>query len=100
MTGKAFIIPILIIALVGFVATPPVHAELATVTALLAAGFITTVLVVEAVETISDDSAESDQKDRESEPSEKETEDQARLPYSTITGQSRPGQTLSSMNAT
>jgi hypothetical protein len=76
MQGKAFIIPILIIALVGITAAPPAQAELATVTALLAAGFITTVLVVE---TIDDVTTEPEGQEQTSEPPEKNSDAQARL---------------------
>lgn len=62
MRGKAFIIPILIIALLGFVSAPPAEAELATVTAILVAGFVTTALIVESVEYVEEEqeAAQSD----------------------------------------
>jgi hypothetical protein len=81
MQGKAFIIPILIIALIGVTAVPPAQAELATVTALLAAGFITTVLMVETIDEVT---TEPEGKEQKSEPPEKNSEAQARLERSVV----------------
>lgn len=47
MKGKAFIVPILVIALVTFMAAPPAQAEFVTLTVVLLASLITTGLVVE-----------------------------------------------------
>jgi hypothetical protein len=60
MKGKAFIVPILIIALVTFFAAPPVQAEFVTLTVVLLAGLITTGLAVETVRSNNDD--QTDQK--------------------------------------
>jgi hypothetical protein len=49
MKAKFFIIPILIVAFVTAIAAPPAHAELVTLTVILAAAFASAVVVKEAV---------------------------------------------------
>ena len=49
MKAKHFIIPILIVALVTAIAAPPAHAELVTLTVILAAAFVSAVVVKEVV---------------------------------------------------
>ena len=60
MRGKTLIVPILVIALVTFLAAPPVQAEFVTLTVILLAGLITTGLAVETVRSKNDD--QTDQK--------------------------------------
>ena len=49
MNAKHFIIPILIVAFVTAIAAPPAHAELVTLTVILAATFASAVVVKEVV---------------------------------------------------
>ena len=54
MKGKAFIVPILVIALVTFIAAPPAQAEFVTLTIILLASLITTGLVVDTARSKND----------------------------------------------
>jgi len=49
MNAKHFIIPILIVAFVTAIAAPPAHAELVTLTVILAAAFASAVVVKEVL---------------------------------------------------
>jgi hypothetical protein len=49
MNTKSFIIPILVVALVGVIAAPPVQAEFVTLSIILAAAFGTAVVANETV---------------------------------------------------
>jgi hypothetical protein len=49
MKAKYFIIPILIVAFVTVIAAPPAHAELVTLTVILAAAFASAILVKEVI---------------------------------------------------
>ena len=49
MKAKYFIIPILIVAFVTAIAAPPAHAELVTLTVILASAFASAILVKEVI---------------------------------------------------
>ena len=75
MKAKFFIIPILIVAFVTAIAAPPAHAELVTLTVILAAAFASAVVVKEVV--ISEPDNETASK-----PDEADSNKQASVDYS------------------
>ena len=77
MKAKHFIIPILIVAFVTAIAAPPAHAELVTLTVILAAAFASAVVVKEVV------ISESDTKTA-SKPDDSDSNKQASTDYSKI----------------
>ena len=66
MKAKYFIIPILIVAFGTAIAAPPAHAELVTLTIILAAAFASAVVVKEVVTSESDTKTASKSDDSDS----------------------------------
>ena len=66
MNAKRLIIPILIVAFVTAIAAPPAHAELVTLTVILAAAFASAVVVKEVVITEPDTKTASKPDDSDS----------------------------------
>ena len=77
MKGKFFIIPILVVAFVTAIAAPPTHAELVTLTVILAAAFASAVVVKEVVTSEPDTKTASKSDDSDS-------NKQARADYSKL----------------
>ena len=66
MKAKYFIIPILIMVFVTAIAAPPAHAELVTLTVILAAAFASAVVVKEVVTSEPDTNTASKSDDSDS----------------------------------
>jgi len=77
MNAKHFFIPILIVAFVTAIAAPPAHAELVTLTVILAAAFASAVVVKEVV------ISEPDTKTA-SKPDDSDSNKQSRTEYSKL----------------
>jgi hypothetical protein len=77
MKGKYFIIPILIVAFVTAIAAPPAHAELVTLTVILAAAFASAVVVKEVATSEPDTETTS-------KPDDSDSNKQARADYSKL----------------
>lgn len=77
MRTKRLIIPVLVVALVTAAITPPVHAELVTITLVLAAAFTTAVATTEIIKS-------NDNEEMASAPIEKELIQQASLDYTEL----------------
>ena len=77
MKAKYFIIPILIVTFVTAIVAPPAHAELVTLTVVLAAAFASAVFAKEVVFSKTD--TETASKSDESDSSKKATADHSKL---------------------
>lgn len=77
MKAKHFIMPILIVAFVTAVASPPTHAELVTLTIILAAAFASAVVVKEVV--ISEPGTETASKPDDSDSNKQASTDYSKL---------------------
>lgn len=77
MKTKYFIIPILVVALVTFIAAPPAHAELITLTIILAVAFASAVFAKNVVNSNQD-------KETASKPNESDSNKQASADYSKL----------------
>jgi hypothetical protein len=77
MKAKYFIIPILIVTFVTAIVAPPAHAELVTLTLVLAAAFASAVVASEVINTETD--TETALKRNEPDSAEQATDDHSKL---------------------